>query len=73
MNNFFKTAGGFLSAVLVVVFVTALIGFLGKYLWDYVMPSVFGLPEITFWQMWALMFLAKILFSNELNVTNKNN
>ncbi len=46
-----------LVAVAVMVF-----GFVVTHLWNYVMPSVFGLHMITFWQAVALVILGKILF-----------
>jgi hypothetical protein len=31
-------------------------------LWNYVMPEIFGLKEIDFWQTFALIILSNILF-----------
>jgi hypothetical protein len=31
-------------------------------LWNWLMPEIFGLPEITFWQAIGLNMLASILF-----------
>jgi len=39
-----------------------LFGILVKVLWNWLMPAVFGLPAITFWQAFGLVLLAKILF-----------
>lgn len=39
-----------------------LFGILVKVLWNWLMPAVFGLPTITFWQAFGLVLLAKILF-----------
>lgn len=44
-------------AAAVVVF-----GFLVKALWNCLMPSLFGLPTITFWQAFGLFLLSKLLF-----------
>ena len=33
-------------------------------LWDWLMPTLFGLPEITFWQACGLQLLATILFKS---------
>jgi len=30
--------------------------------WDYIMPSIFGLPEITFWQAVIMNILSTLLF-----------
>ena len=32
------------------------------HLWNWLMPVLFGLPVITFWQAWGLMALSWILF-----------
>lgn len=31
-------------------------------LWDWLMPTIFGLPEITWFQAWGLLWLTGILF-----------
>jgi hypothetical protein len=33
-------------------------------LWDWLMPTIFGLPEITFWQACGLQLLATLLFKS---------
>jgi len=44
----------------------ALFVFLGgelvKYLWNWLVPSLFGLPQVTFWQALGLLALCRILF-----------
>jgi hypothetical protein len=37
-------------------------GFLVKWLWNWLMPALFGLKEITYWQAFAMVVLAKLLF-----------
>ncbi len=37
-------------------------GWLVKLLWNWLMPEIFGLPEIDFWQAAGLLVLCKILF-----------
>jgi hypothetical protein len=39
-----------------------LLGLLVMALWNWVMPDIFGLPQISYWQGWALVVLAHILF-----------
>lgn len=31
------------------------------WLWDWLMPTIFSLPEITFWQAWGLLMLSSLL------------
>ena len=39
----------------------AVFGYAVKALWNWLMPLLFGLPAITFWQAWGLMVLSWIL------------
>jgi hypothetical protein len=45
---------------LIVVFV-ALLGFVVMSLWNWLMPSIFGLGTITYWQAWGLLILGRLL------------
>ncbi len=38
------------------------IGYGVMYLWNWLIPSLFNGPVITFWQAWGLFILSKILF-----------
>ena len=33
-------------------------------LWNWLMPAIFGLPTIAYWQAWSLVLLAHILFKS---------
>jgi hypothetical protein len=44
------------------VLMVVLFGLLTQFLWNFVMPQVFGLPIITFWQGLAMFALAKLIF-----------
>lgn len=48
-------------AILAVAFFI-LFGYLLMYLWNWLMPAIFGLTTITFWQAIGLCLLSKILF-----------
>ena len=37
-------------------------GFITMWLWNWLMPALFHLPEITFWQIVGLMLLARFIF-----------
>jgi hypothetical protein len=41
-------------------------------LWNWLMPTIFGLPEIGFWQACGLQLLATILFKSTSLKTNKD-
>lgn len=40
-----------------------LFAFITQYLWNWLVPALFGGPVITFWQALGLLMLSKILFS----------
>jgi hypothetical protein len=42
----------------------SLIGFVFMWLWNGLMPEIFNLPRISYWQGWGLMILSQILFKN---------
>ena len=45
-----------------VVAASFIFGFLIMHLWNWLMPTIFGLNQITFWQAFGLFVLSKILF-----------
>ena len=51
-----------LMFVPVALLILALVGFLFMSLWNWLMPALFGLRLITFWQALGLLILGKILF-----------
>ncbi len=57
---------GFGSLVIVVVvFIIAIL--IVQYIWNAVMPDVFGTKQIGFWQTVGLLILANILFGGHAN------
>lgn len=44
------------------VFLGLVLGYLVQYLWNWLMPSIFGVGKITYWQAFGLIILAKLLF-----------
>lgn len=45
-----------------IIVASALLGLPLMWLWDWLMPTLFGLQTITFWQACGLNFLCSILF-----------
>jgi len=39
-----------------------LLGLLTQFLWNFIMPDIFGFPVINFWQGLAMFALAKLIF-----------
>lgn len=50
-----------LGIIALVVGIAFLLGFFVMLLWNWLMPDIFGLPEITYWQAWGLVLLSHIL------------
>lgn len=66
-----KVIGQFIGTWIVVILIGFLLAWFAMLLWNITMPDVFGLPEITYKQMFALYLLIKIIFG--LNISFKNN
>lgn len=72
MSNYFKhkirskspaeIAGWVLLAIVGFTGLVILFGFILMWLWNWLMPELFGLATITYWQALGLCFLSKILF-----------
>lgn len=74
-SNFFTKLGAILTGVLLLgvalFFGAFFLSFPVKWLWNYVVPTVFGLPEISYWQAVALFILCGLLFKGNTNTTTK--
>ena len=71
-NNGCLTAIGLAVMGLVLgIIYSFVISIIGVWLWNYAMVSMFGVPEITFWQMFALMVLVRLFIPSKINY-NKN-
>ena len=57
-RGFFWVIGGIVfTAAIALLFGLALM-----ILWNWIMPDIFGVNEVTYWQAWGLVLLAHILF-----------
>jgi len=64
MEIFVKFIAGFVTVVVLFIVIAAMLAVPVMYMWDYVMPAVFGLPEITFWQaLWGTL-MCRFLFTD---------
>jgi len=63
-----KSIVGIISMILLGVLTAAvvglLLGFVVMWLWNWLMPTIFGLTSINFWQAWGLVLLSHILFKS---------
>lgn len=69
--KFGEIIGIFIGTWLIVILIGFLFAWFAVMLWNIVMPDVFGLPEITYKQMFALYMLCNLLLRT--NVSIKNN
>jgi hypothetical protein len=51
-----------IKVILIVIIALFVFGFATMHLWNWLMPTIFGLTTITFWQALGLVVLGKILF-----------
>ena len=49
-----------------------LFGLIVMVLWNWIMPEIFGLQEISYWQAWGIVLLAHILFKGPLGHHEKH-
>jgi hypothetical protein len=54
----------FLGAITLLFLICVLSSVLVMLLWNWLMPVIFHLPEISIWQAWGLSFLTSILFKS---------
>lgn len=52
----------FLMFLPIGIAIAALFGWIIMLLWNWLMPALFGLKTITYWQAWGLLILGRILF-----------
>lgn len=65
-----ETLAKILLAFSVIALLGVLLGLPLQLLWNWLMPTIFGLPTITFWQAMGLNILASILFKDNSIKTN---
>lgn len=60
--NIFAKIGLIIAGIILAVAAFIGFGFLLAALWNWLMPAIFNLPTISFWQAWGIMVLSSILF-----------
>ncbi len=60
--RFLAIAGFAIVGLLIAAAMALLFGLVLMWLWNWLMPEIFGLPAISFWQAWGLVVLSHILF-----------
>jgi len=57
-----------LSVIGILILAVVLFGYPTMLLWNWLMPDLFSLPYITFWQACGINLLASILFKPTINI-----
>ncbi len=64
METVVKFVAGLAVVMLMFVVFAAILALPVMWTWDYVMPALFGLPEVTFWQaLWGTL-MCRFLFTS---------
>ena len=66
-TSFFVAVGGLIITITGVALLGLVIGWLLAIMWNYAMPSLFGLPEVTWSQMFVLFVLIRLMFGTGQN------
>ena len=54
--------GAVIGGLVLAVVLAFLFGVFVMWLWNWLMPAIFGLGTISYWQAWGLVLLAHLLF-----------
>jgi hypothetical protein len=57
-----RIVGLVIAGVVLAGLFALVLGVVVQWLWNWLMPSIFGLNPISYWQAFGLLFLAKLLF-----------
>lgn len=72
MNKVFEIIGKFIIVLIVLTISNFVLFTLPlMWLWNWLMPMIFGLPVITFWQSFGIIIISNLLFKS-INVNNKD-
>lgn len=61
-TTFFVAVCGMIATIVGVVLLGLVIGWLLAIMWNFAMPSLFGLPEATWSQMFVLFVMIRLIF-----------
>jgi hypothetical protein len=69
MNKTIEAIALFFGTIAIIV---VLLGYPVMLLWNWLMPELFGLSEVTFWQAIGLNILCTILFRPSINIKKQD-
>ena len=62
-----------IGGIIIMLLLAFIFGFFVMWLWNWLMPDIFNLSEISYWQAWGLVLLAHIFFKSGLHHNQRNN
>lgn len=68
-NDLINVGAGCGALIIIWAIIAVVIGFPIKWLWNWLMPSLFDLPEISFWMALGIALLMSILFGGVVRIT----
>lgn len=71
MSNLTKIIGGFLGVFSIILIFVLIATLPVQLLWNWLMPFIFGLPKLGFWQTAGLLLLANLLLKSNTSTTGK--
>jgi hypothetical protein len=57
-----RVSGLIVVGVALAALFALLLGVVAQWLWNWLIPDIFGLKQITYWQAFGLLFLGRLLF-----------
>ena len=70
MDDFFDIITRFIMIILLIMIIAFLAGAPTMWLWNYLMPYLFDLPKINFWQAICINMLCGILFGSGIKTSS---
>ena len=67
MRTFLLGLGATIVAFLLIIIVSLILAFPTMWLWNWLMPAIFGLGRITVWMALGINLLSSIIFKTNVN------
>lgn len=64
MPKWAKIVGAIIVGLVTAVLLGFIFGIVVQYLWNWLMPELFGLAKITYWQAFGIVILAHLIFGS---------
>ena len=58
-------AGALIIGIVILAFSSLIMAIPAYFVWNWLMPQIFHLPTLAYWQVWGLVFLLSLLFGGK--------